>query len=171
MTKRSTVHESFTLERSFAASPARVWKAFSDKTQKAKWFSGPPDWPVLEDSMDFRVGGRDVNVGGPKGGPISKYHATYMDIVENERIITTYEMYLDDRRISVSVACFELRPEGKGTRLVMTDHGVYLDGLDGAAQRKEGSSYMLDLLGASLDDGPSPSVPASLADLGGGARR
>ncbi len=152
MTKRSTTHDTFILERSFAASPARVWKAFADKTQKAKWFGGPPDWPVVERSMDFRIGGKDVDIGGPKGGPVSKYHGTYMDIVENERIIISYEMYLDDKRISVSVQCTELVPEGKGTRLVLTEHGVYLDGLDGAAGRKEGYGFLLDALGTSLAD-------------------
>lgn len=151
MTRRSTVHNTFVLERSFAASPARVFKAFSDKAQKAKWFSGPPDWLLLEDTMDFRVGGKDVSVGGPKGGPMSKFYSTYMDIVDNERIVINYEMYLDDKRISVSVQCTELKPEGKGTRVVLTDHGVYLDGHEDPKLREEGCGWMLDLLGKSLE--------------------
>lgn len=171
MTKRSTVHDTFVLERSWSASPARVWEAFADPAQKAKWFSGPPDWNVVENSMDFRVGGKDVSIGGPKTGPESTYRGTYMDIVEHERIISSYEMYLDGTRISVSVSCIELFPEGKGTRLVMTEHGVYLDGKDGAAARKEGSGWMLDMLGATLDDAAGPPAPAVFTTLTHGDRR
>src|SRR5262249_40467321 len=39
-------------------------------------------------------------------------------------------MHLDERKISVSLATLELRPEGKGTRLVITKQGAFLDGYD-----------------------------------------
>jgi hypothetical protein len=58
--------------------------------------------------MDFRVGGREVNSGGPKGGPVLVFNAFYQDIVANERIVYTYDMHLDDQRISVSLATIEL---------------------------------------------------------------
>ena len=41
MTKRSVTHDTFVLERSYPASPARVFFALSDKQAKAKWFGGP----------------------------------------------------------------------------------------------------------------------------------
>lgn len=55
MTDHSVKHSTFTLERTYAASPAAVFAAWSDRDTKAKWFAA-------EDgrySLDFRVGGTD----------------------------------------------------------------------------------------------------------------
>ncbi|MBI4047713.1 MAG: SRPBCC domain-containing protein, partial [Devosia nanyangense] len=70
----------------------------------------------------------------------------YQDIVENERIIYTYDMTMNGARISVSLASVELRAEGSGTRLLVTEHGAYLDGLDNNEQRKEGTIALIGQL-------------------------
>ena len=150
MTERSVTHSTFVLERVYPAAPARVFNAFADPKAKAKWFVGPPDWDRGKVEMDFRVGGRETNESGPKGGPWSAFVAIYQDIVPNERIIYTYEMTLDGKRISVSVSTIELKPEGNGTRLVLTEQGAYLDGWDNPDQREQGTRDLLAALGASL---------------------
>ncbi|UXN65444.1 SRPBCC domain-containing protein [Phyllobacterium sp. A18/5-2] len=61
MTKRSVVHDTFVIERSYPAAPARVFFALSDKQAKEKWFVGPPEWGTNHHEMDFRVGGRETN--------------------------------------------------------------------------------------------------------------
>lgn len=43
MSERSTVHDTFTIERHYDATPARVFKAFADPTAKALWFAGPAE--------------------------------------------------------------------------------------------------------------------------------
>jgi uncharacterized protein YndB with AHSA1/START domain len=48
---------------------------------------------------------------------VHAYDAVIADIVANERIVTTYEMHMDDKRISVSVATMEFASAGNGTRL------------------------------------------------------
>ena len=68
----------------------------------------------------------------------------------DERIIHTYEMARFGRRMSISVQTIELSAEPGGTRLVLTDQGVYLDGRDNPAQRREGISLDLDQLGKAL---------------------
>ena len=153
MTDRSLTHGSFTLERTYDAPPSLVFHAFADEQAKRTWFGGPPEWDHLGYTMDFREGGQETDVGGPKGGWVSSFTATYHDIVPNERIVYTYEMSLDDKRISVSVASFELHAVGAGTRLVMTEHGMYLDGYDDAGKREEGSG---DLLGTALETMQAP---------------
>jgi len=152
MTKRSVTHATFTIERDYPASPARVFYALSDPKAKAKWFAGPDDWGVAKFEMDFRVDGKEVNSGGPKGGPVHTFNATYQDIVPNERIVYTYDMHIDDTRISVSLATFEFRPEGQGTRLTLTEQGAFLDGWDDAGERERGTRELLDALGRSLLD-------------------
>ena len=58
------------------------------------------------------------------------FDATYLDIVPDERIIYAYEMTIDGQRISASLASIELRPVPGGTHLSLTEHGIFLDGLD-----------------------------------------
>lgn len=151
MTERSVTHASFTIERLYDASPAHVFRAWADPTAKTRWFAGPEDWPRGEYSLDFRVGGRETDSGGPKGGPIHHYNALYWDIVENARIVSSYEMHLDDVRISVSLATVELKPEGNATRLVYTEQGAYLDGYDDSGAREHGTNELLDALGRELE--------------------
>jgi uncharacterized protein YndB with AHSA1/START domain len=157
VTDRSVTHATFVVERSYDASPARVFAAWADPAAKARWFKSPEDWGPDEFQLDFRVGGREVNRGGPTGGPVYTYDARYQDIVANERIVCTYRMHMDDALMSVSVATVELRPEGAGTRLVLTEQGAYLDGLDSPEQRQEGMGQLLDALDAELRREPAGS--------------
>jgi uncharacterized protein YndB with AHSA1/START domain len=152
MTQRTVTHGSFTLERIYDAAPSRVFAAFASSEAKTRWFKGPPGWS-FEHSLDFRVGGREHNIGGPPGGPVHRYEAVIYDIVPDERIITAYEMYIDQARISVSVATLELKPAGAGTRLVLTEQGAFLDGFDNPAVREEGTGALLEQLGAALAAG------------------
>ena len=96
--------------------------------------------------MDFRVGGKEINAGGPKDGPIHVYTATYQDIVPDQRIVYSYDMLFGGTRISVSLATIELFAEGKGTRLVLTEQGAFLDGQDTSSTREHGTGVLLDLL-------------------------
>ena len=104
MTERSVTHATFVIERTYDASPERVFQAWADPAEKRRWFGGPEEWEHSNHEIDFRVGGRERESGGPKGGPTHYFEALYWDIVPNERIVSTYEMHLDDVRISVSLA-------------------------------------------------------------------
>jgi uncharacterized protein YndB with AHSA1/START domain len=97
----SVAHATFHLERRYDAPVARVWLALTDATAKQKWFSGPADrWTPLERHMDVRVGGKERLKGRWEGGMVSTFDAVYHDIVPNERLVYSYEMYLDDKKIS-----------------------------------------------------------------------
>jgi uncharacterized protein YndB with AHSA1/START domain len=150
MSERSVKHATFVIERSYDASPARVFAAWATPAAKGKWFVGPDEWEKSNHELDFRVGGRERVRGGPKGGPVHAYDACYQDIVPNERIISTYDMHLDDKRISVSLATIEFKPESGGTRLIYTEQGVFLDGYDDPAAREHGTRALLDNLEAAL---------------------
>ena len=83
-------------------------------------------------------------------GMVSTFDAVYFDVVPNERLVYAYEMHLDERKISVSLATIELKPAGAGTRLAVTEQGAFLDGYDDAGSREHGTGFLLDRLGASL---------------------
>lgn len=150
MSDRSATHGSFTLERTYAAAPAKVFKAWADPAIKARWFVGPADWQLLERAMDFRAGGRERLRGRKGSGIVSTFDGVYLDIVPDRRIIYSYDMRLDDRHISVSLATMELRPEGVGARLTLTEQGVFLDGYEDAGSRERGTRILLDQLGGEL---------------------
>ena len=150
MTNRSVVHGSFTLTRVYDAPVTRVFRAFSDQEAKTKWFAGPPGWKLVKRVFDFREGGREHLSGKFENGTVTSFDCIYHDIVENERIIYSYVMEMSGRRISVSQASLQFKPEGKGTKLVLTEYGDYLDGYDDAGSREKGTSDLLDKLGQSL---------------------
>jgi uncharacterized protein YndB with AHSA1/START domain len=154
-TKRSATHDTFAIERIYPAAPSRVFKAFADPAAKSQWFAAPEEWESGRYELDFRIGGRERASGRPPGGLVHTYEATYQDIVPDQRIVTTYVMYLDQTRISVSVATIELEPSGRGTRLRLTEQGVFLDGADTGAQRERGTRELLDALGRSLEREPA----------------
>jgi uncharacterized protein YndB with AHSA1/START domain len=147
---RSVVHGSFTLTRVYDAPLARVFQAFANVEAKAKWFAGPPGWKLIKHVFDFREGGREHLSGRFDNGTVTSFDCIYHDIIENERIIYSYVMEISGRRISVSQASLQLKPEGKGTKLVLTEYGDFLDGYDDAGSRERGTSDLLDKLGKSL---------------------
>jgi uncharacterized protein YndB with AHSA1/START domain len=150
MIERSAVHGTFSIERTYEAAPARVFRAWADPAAKARWFVGPADWTLLERFIDFRVGGKERLSGRKGSGVVSTFDASYHDIVPDQRIVYCYAMQLDDERISVSLATVELRPAGTGTRLTFTEQAAFLDGYDDGGSRERGTRILLEQLGAEL---------------------
>jgi uncharacterized protein YndB with AHSA1/START domain len=150
---RSVVHATFHLERTYDAPVARVWKALTDENAKQKWFGGTPGrWELLERHMDVRVGGSERLKGRWEGGVISTFDAIYHDVIPNERLVYSYVMHLNDKKISVSLATMQLKGENGKTSLKVSEQGAFLDGYDDAGSREHGTGHLLDALGASLGD-------------------
>jgi uncharacterized protein YndB with AHSA1/START domain len=150
MTDRSLLHSSYSVERTYAPSPPIVFAAWAEPSAKRQWFADTDDW-VLEDyALDFRVGGKEHARGRLVGGPLVQYDASYFDVVANERIVYAYEMRIDSALVSVSLGTIEVHPDGSGTRLVYTEQGAFLDGLDDPHAREIGTGGVFDHLEAYL---------------------
>jgi uncharacterized protein YndB with AHSA1/START domain len=150
MSKRSVVHDSFTIERIYPASPARVFKAWASAESKARWFIGPGEWEMFKRELDFRVGGQEVLSGRMPGQQAHHFHAVYLNIVQDQRIVYSYHMLIGDAPISGSLATVQIEPEGSGTRLIFTEQCAFLDGYDDRGSREEGTRALLDKLGSWL---------------------
>jgi uncharacterized protein YndB with AHSA1/START domain len=148
--ERSEIHATFVIERSYPAPVDAVWHALSDNEARDQWFGGGAEFDVDEKSHEFRVGGHGVEAGQWRGGPTSRFVSTYTDIVDEQRMVFAYEMWVDDRHISTSLTTIVVKPDADGTLLTYTEQGVHLDGLDTVEGREEGMRGILDHLGSFL---------------------
>ena len=154
MSQHSSQFGSFTIERKFAASPALVFSAFATEKGKQAWFSGPNDlWTLADRSFEFRVGGAESLEGKWKNGRVTRFDAQYHDIVPGARIIYSYTMHVDGKKISVSLATIEVKAAGSGTLLTLTEQGAFLDGYDDSGSRERGTIGLIDKLEAAIRDG------------------
>ena len=145
MTIHSVTHATFSLERTYPVPADRVFAAWEDPTAKARWFAGSdPDH-----QLDFRVGGREVNHGHHEGTTMT-FESFYRDIVPGERIVYTSTLSADERLSTVSLTTVELSQVPEGTRLTLTEQGVFLDGHEQPSWREEGTGQWLDALGKDL---------------------
>jgi uncharacterized protein YndB with AHSA1/START domain len=155
MSLSTVAHEMFEIERTYDNPIDQVFRAWSDPALKARWFAGSADALGADYELDFRIGGREVNRGGPPGGPVYRYESEFHDIILEERIVYTYQMFADDNQLSVSVATVQFHHHDAATHLILTEQGVFLDGRDTAAQREEGTRSLLDSLAATFHGGAS----------------
>jgi uncharacterized protein YndB with AHSA1/START domain len=160
--ERSATFATFTIDRYYKSSPARVFNAWANNDAKSQWFIGGPGWQQRERAFDFRVGGHDTLVGewledGPSlvlnSRTVTQYDARYEEIVPDARIIFTYQMKMNGRPISISLATVEFKPEGTGTRLMFTEQLACLDGYEDpdGRSREHGTTLHLDRLEAYLE--------------------
>ena len=155
MKERSVTHSTYVIERHYPATPQRVFAAFSDPAKKRRWFAEGEQREVEEFEMDFRVGGRErtlsrMGAGTPFPGTPLVNETVYQDIVAERRIVLAYTMTLGDRRISASLATFELVPAEKGTDLIFTEQAAFFEGADGPQIREAGWRALLERLAKGL---------------------
>ncbi|QIZ98795.1 SRPBCC domain-containing protein [Leifsonia sp. PS1209] len=145
--ERRLARSGFTLTRDYPAPVEKVWGAFADEQQKRSWWGAGDEAEARVWVFDFRVGGRDIDEGQFHNGPLSRYEATYTDIVEHSRIVTTYDMWLDGEHMSTSLASLEFEPIAGGTRFTHIEHGIFFDRFwaDGDG-REAGTRGLLDAL-------------------------
>lgn len=141
MTDHSVKHSTFTLERTYAASPAAVFAAWSDRDTKAKWFAAGDG----RYSLDFRVGGSEVVHGGDGTGLVAR--SEYHDIVTGERIVYTTALFTGEVLSTVSLTTVRFARDGDGTRLLLTEQGTFLDDQEQPEWRERGTGDWLEALG------------------------
>jgi uncharacterized protein YndB with AHSA1/START domain len=145
----TTYHSTFTIERRYAAKPARAFAAWADLETKRRWFGCDDHHQVAEHTLDFRAGGRELWRGG---SPEHRNDTIYQDIVADRRIVYSYAMRIGGALMSISLVTVEFEPAGTGTRMTFTEQAAFVDGHgpDAARDRERGTGEALDQLAAEL---------------------
>lgn len=146
MSEHSVKHSTFTLERTYPASPAHVFAAWADRDTKAKWFAAHD----TDYTLDFRVGGTEAAHGRTEDGAEFVAESIYRDIRTDERIVYTTVLRGRGVLATVSVTTVEFVPDGTATRLVLTEQGTFLDNQEQPEWRHQGTGDWLDALGREL---------------------
>lgn len=150
------VHDTFVLERTYAAPPSRVFAFLADPARKRRWYTDEAKQEDIVFEMAFEVGGVErfryrMGANTPIAGQILASEGTTQDIVPDRRVVIASTMSLGDRRISSSLVTFELSADGTGTTIICTHQGVFYEGADGPQMRKGGWVLLLDRLGQALE--------------------
>jgi uncharacterized protein YndB with AHSA1/START domain len=155
MAEPSVIHNTFVLERSYPAPPAKIFAAFADTAKKRRWFIEGDRHTVEHYEMDFRVGGKECaqirfGPGSPVSGLVCTNNISYLGIVPDKRIVFASTMSIEEKCISASLGTFELLPTATGTDLIFTHQAAFFEGADGPAMREAGWRSLLDRLTAEL---------------------
>jgi uncharacterized protein YndB with AHSA1/START domain len=153
-----TIHDTFTLERSYPHSREKLFRSLSEPALKARWLFLGNDAETFE--MDFRIGGRDhqrraMGSDTPFGGRFLENEGRYEDIIPGERIVMSTTMTLADKRISSALITYELSDDDRGCRLRFTHQAAFYEGADGPAMRRGGWEKLLDALATTLEPASS----------------
>ena len=154
MEERTVIHSTFVIERSYPATPERVFGAFADPTRKRRWFVEGDGHEVEHYEMDFRVGGKErarfrfTKAGTPVTGMACTNDTSYLDIVANRRVVLASTMTVGEKCISASLATFEFLPSETGTDLIFTHQGAFFEGADGPEMREGGWRKLFERLTA-----------------------
>lgn len=154
--RSEVAHGTFTVERRYDASPARVFRAYADPVAFRRWFVDGEGWTIHDWDHDFRVGGhaRGRFRFGDESNDTWFNDTDYLDIVPDRRIVCAYVMGRvvggEKQRASASLGTTEMVPDGSGTRLIYTEQGAFLDGADDIRGREQGFAGLLDALGREL---------------------
>lgn len=144
-----STHTDFVIERQFAATPEAVFQAWADPQAKRRWSDCHAEH-TTEYRLDFRPLGHETHQVVYPDGRVQQIEKVFFDIVDARRIVFTYDIRLDARRLSVSLVTVEFFASRRGTRMVYTEQLAYLDGHDDRAQRLHGTEESLDRLGLDL---------------------
>jgi uncharacterized protein YndB with AHSA1/START domain len=155
MTFHAVVHDTIVLERRFPVAPEKVYAAWSNAAQRARWHFPGDGWELVEFDQDFRVGGHERSRFGPKGAPRLREEGRFLDIVRNERIVSAGTMHEDEVRMSITLCTVEFAADGDGTVLKLTDQSAFLDGRERPAERRSGWGTVLERLADFLRSTPS----------------
>src|SRR4051812_9510206 len=108
MAEAMVVHATDQVRRLFYRPVEAVFEALSDREMLRRWYDSGSASDVLDVEVDFTVGGRkrvtyQFRPGTPMAGKVLVNEERYLNIVANQRIVTSSVMTMDGQPFSVSL--------------------------------------------------------------------
>lgn len=153
-TEPTTIHSTFVIERSYPQPPDRVYAAFAQPARKRRWYA-EGDHEIQEFEMDFRVGGTErfryrFKEGHPLAGQEIANESGYQDIAPEKRIVITQKMSLNGKPLQIMLATIEFLLSDKGTEVIFTHQGTFIDWPSGPEMIEAGWRGLLEQLAKEL---------------------
>jgi uncharacterized protein YndB with AHSA1/START domain len=151
-------HASFVIDKTYPHRLAKVFAAFAEPSLRAKWQS--PDGgarPGDHIEFEFKVGAREsarwvMGDDTPFPGAVISSEGLFLDILDQQRIVSASNMMMNGTPFSGSLLSFEFTEDHGGTRLTCTHQGAFFENSDGSDMRKDGWEKLLISLAAFLDN-------------------
>lgn len=124
-TPETRAGRSVRITRTFAASRARVFRAFSEKEGVKVWFAAPSHLAWLDEpTLDLRPGGQYRFTVGD-GSKVWSIHGSYLEVDPPSRLVFTWLWENDPTRgdSGETVVTVELFERGGSTEVVLTHEG------------------------------------------------
>ena len=104
----NTTHETIAINRKINASPDQIFSAWADPKAREQW--GPPsdDEAIQFLENDFRVGGWDISLCGPKDDLRFRVETVYHHIEAPSRLLFTESVSTDEQLLSASLVTVNL---------------------------------------------------------------
>lgn len=144
-------HATIVIERSYNASPARLFGAFADPAARMRWGVPSSHVELVYDAADFRVGGLDLGRCGPHGKLIYHVETRYHDIIPDQRIVYTEVVCQDRFPLSFALITVEFEAAATGSTLTVTDQVVSYGGESMVDGHRAGLEGALDNLNFELE--------------------
>lgn len=139
-------HATLVVERTYGATPARVFRAWEDVEARRRWSAPADTIRIVYEAADFREGGRDVSRCIEPG--VEDYVAVvhYIDIRRDQRLVFAEDVSHGGKRVAAALISVEIEAAGAGTRLLLTLQIASFDGAGMEQGYQFGWSSALDNL-------------------------
>ena len=107
------------VKRTFQAPREKVFRAWTDAGELARWFHVSGEYSTLVPELDLRVGGNYRVEMRHKGGNVHKLFGTYREIQAPEKIAFTWR-WENDPNNSESLVTIEFRDLGAATEILLS---------------------------------------------------
>ena len=131
------------VRRTYPAVSERVFQAWIDPDDLAKWFSPGADWAINVEKVDLRIGGEFRLTFGPEGEDPFVEIGAYREILPATRLAFLTTLRRGNKIFSVTDCVVDFLDLGDSTEVTLIDRG---GDRSAAADRAEGWGATLDNL-------------------------
>ncbi|HEY7798860.1 MAG TPA: SRPBCC domain-containing protein [Hyphomonadaceae bacterium] len=129
-TQTRMLHDTIVMERTYNASPARVFAAWESVEARLRWSVPFPEAGAAYDQAEFKVGGLDIMRCGHKDDMRYLAHVRYLEILPDRRIVMAERVAECGEIRAASLITIEFEPAGKATKQTVTMQVSAFDGSD-----------------------------------------